>query len=132
MASPRQCRLNQFADRSVCSNQNNFHRNSYLPALDLRHTAIDCQLEAGDVAAFVEARKSTAEAISSGVPVRPIGTLCTLLAPNSCACCSLRPILPKIGVAIGPGLNVLTRILRSFRSEVQLRAKDRTAAFVAA
>src|SRR5258708_7802971 len=57
MATTRQCRLNQFADRSVCSNQNNFHRNSFLPALDLCHTAIDCQLDAGDVTAFVRGQE---------------------------------------------------------------------------
>ena len=27
MASTRQCLLNQFADLSVCANQNNFHKN---------------------------------------------------------------------------------------------------------
>jgi AcrR family transcriptional regulator len=37
----------------------------------------------------------------------------------------------RIGVSIGPGLMALTRILRSFRSVVQLRANERTAAFVA-
>ena len=30
MASTRQCLLNQFADLSVCANQNNFHKNSIL------------------------------------------------------------------------------------------------------
>src|SRR6202035_2461557 len=29
MASTRQCLLNQFADLSVCANQNNFHKNSH-------------------------------------------------------------------------------------------------------
>src|ERR1700720_4939381 len=35
MASTRQCLLNQFADLSVCANQNNFHKNSVLVS-DLR------------------------------------------------------------------------------------------------
>src|ERR1700686_915710 len=35
MASNRQCLLNQFADLSVCANQNNFHKNSILVS-DLR------------------------------------------------------------------------------------------------
>ncbi len=35
------------------------------------------------------------------------------------------------GLAIGPGLSALTRILRSLRSVVHVRANDRTAAFVA-
>ena len=36
-----------------------------------------------------------------------------------------------MGVSMGPGLTALTRILRSFNSDVQVRAKERTAAFVA-
>src|SRR4029077_4733925 len=35
MASARQCLLNQFADLSVCANQNNLHKNSILVS-DLR------------------------------------------------------------------------------------------------
>ena len=35
------------------------------------------------------------------------------------------------GVAMGPGLRVLTRILRALRSTVHVRANERTAAFVA-
>src|SRR6266446_4894261 len=35
MASTRQCLLNQFADRSVCANQNNFHKNFVRPAWGL-------------------------------------------------------------------------------------------------
>src|ERR1700694_5089180 len=35
MATTRQCLLNQFADLSVCTNQNNFHKNSILVS-DLR------------------------------------------------------------------------------------------------
>src|ERR1700676_4528581 len=35
MASTRQCLLNQFADLSVCANQNNFHKNPILVS-DLR------------------------------------------------------------------------------------------------
>ena len=39
--------------------------------------------------------------------------------------------IARPGVSIGPGLMALTRILRCFRSTVQPRAKDRTAALVA-
>src|SRR5260370_14630277 len=49
-------------------------------------------------------------------------------APN---CSWLKPILPKIGVSIGPGLIALTRILRPLRSEVHDRANERTAALLA-
>src|SRR5712692_4666435 len=37
----------------------------------------------------------------------------------------------KAGVSVGPGLTALTRIRRSLRSAVQVRAKERMAAFVA-
>jgi hypothetical protein len=41
-------------------------------------------------------------------------------------------VKPSIaGVSIGPGLIALTRIFRAFRSLVQERAKERTAALVA-
>src|SRR4029077_13646254 len=41
------------------------------------------------------------------------------------------PRLSIAGVSIGPGLIAFTRIFRAFRSAVQVRAKDRTAALVA-
>src|ERR1700720_2158248 len=78
-----------------------------------------------------EARKTAALAISSGVPKRPIGTLLTILA-NICwpagPDCASRSYA---GVLIGPGLSAFTRIFRSFKSIVQVRANDRTAALVA-
>jgi hypothetical protein len=43
----------------------------------------------------------------------------------------LAKFIVTIGVAIGPGLTALTRILRFFRSTVQERANDRIAALVA-
>src|SRR5580704_14192248 len=60
-----------------------------------------------------EARKETALAISSEVPRRPMGTALTMAALNWAVC------------------SALARILRSLRSRVQLRAKERRAAFVA-
>jgi hypothetical protein len=42
------------------------------------------------------------------------------------------PVLPKIGVTIGPGATVFTRMPRSANSEAAVRAKERKAAFVAA
>ena len=78
-----------------------------------------------------EARKETALAISSGVPMRPMGTplmspaLSWAVSPTVC------PRRSMAGVSMGPGLTTLTRILRSLRSTVQLRAKERRAALVA-
>jgi hypothetical protein len=40
-------------------------------------------------------------------------------------------ILAPIGVSVGPGLKLFTRIRRCFRSLVQLRANDRMVALVA-
>src|SRR5271169_95098 len=78
-----------------------------------------------------EARKTAPLAISSGVPSRPNGTLATRLAVNCLLSSSLCPSPLRPGVLIGPGLIALTRIFRSLRSTVQVRANDRTAALLA-
>src|SRR6202041_3705311 len=78
-----------------------------------------------------EARKTAALAISSGVPNRPIGTRFTML---SSICLPTGPDCARrsyAGVLIGPGLTAFTRIFRSFKSIVHVRANDRTAALVA-
>jgi hypothetical protein len=43
----------------------------------------------------------------------------------------MSPIFSWAGVSIKPRLTALTRMPRPFRSEDQVRAKERTAAFVA-
>src|SRR6202451_4230349 len=73
-----------------------------------------------------DARYSAALATSSGFPMRPIGMVDTIRAITS-ADCRLAS-----GVSIGPGLTTFERIRRSFRSVVQVRAKDRIAALLAA
>src|SRR3981189_2451802 len=80
-----------------------------------------------------EARNVTAAAISSGLPLRPMG-ICEANWAAACPACSgVRPVVvSKAGVSIGPGLIVFTRILRSFSSRVQAREKLRTAALLAA
>jgi len=40
-------------------------------------------------------------------------------------------VLLNTDVSVGPGLTAFTQILRSFKSTIQQRAKERTAAFVA-
>jgi hypothetical protein len=72
-----------------------------------------------------EARNNTALAISSGSPMRPIGMVDTIRAMASVGCPSIT------GVSVGPGLITFERIWRSLRSEVQVRTKERRAAFVA-
>src|SRR6266404_392614 len=72
-----------------------------------------------------DARKSAALAISSGEPMRPIGTVDTIRAIASEDSRSDR------GVLMGPGLKTFVRTRRSFRSVVQVRANERRAALVA-
>src|SRR3984885_15995908 len=78
-----------------------------------------------------DARNTPALAISSDVPMRPIGTEDTRPAVICWSWSGFwaKPLTP--GVSIGPGLTAFTRILRSFRSFVHERANDRTAALVA-
>ena len=70
-----------------------------------------------------DARKTAACAVSAGEPIRPSG----IIAINLSLAASV--ILLAIGVSVGPGLRLFTRIRRCRRSEVQLRANDLTAAF---
>src|SRR3984957_10009730 len=72
-----------------------------------------------------EARNTATLAISSALPMRPIGILATIWAM---ACFGSGA---KIGVSIVPGLMTLARILRFLSSNVQVRTKDRIAALLA-
>src|ERR1700690_54834 len=72
-----------------------------------------------------EARNTATLAISSALPMRPIGMLATIWAM---ACFGSGA---KIGVSIVPGLITLARILRSLSSSVQVRTKERMAALLA-
>src|ERR1700719_3817095 len=64
MASTRQCLLNQFADLSVCANQNNFHENSILIS-DLRISLFTFNL-AGQSASSVEHLPSNPASVGRG------------------------------------------------------------------
>src|SRR6202521_6344426 len=80
MASTRQCFLNQFANCSVCANQNNFHKNSILVS-DLRIYLFTFNLGANPPVvsstcpvtqrASGEARNATTSATLDVVPSRP-------------------------------------------------------------
>ena len=82
-----------------------------------------------------DARNETTFATSSGVPIRPNGTLDIILVLTCSVSFSLgakpltNPLRP--GVSIGPGLMALTRIFLCFSSFAQERVNDRTTALVA-
>src|SRR5271155_6021768 len=77
-----------------------------------------------------QAKKRAVDAISSDRPKRARGTMLAIATRIPFTWSSGNPIFPMMGVSIGPGLRQLTRILRSFRSVVQVRANERTAALV--
>src|SRR3989441_1142426 len=81
--------------------------------------------------ASCDAKNATALATSSGCPNLFIGTFATTSFTNSSTASFGSPVLPKIGVTIGPGATVFTRMPRPANSAAAVRAKERSAAFVA-
>src|SRR5712664_69292 len=81
--------------------------------------------------ASCEARNATTPATSSGCPNRFIGTLSIIPFANSSMASFDSPVLPKMGVTIGPGATVFTRIPRPTNSAAAVLAKERSAALVA-
>src|ERR1700730_4731043 len=73
-----------------------------------------------------DARNNATFATSSGSPMRPIGMVDTIRAMTSEDC------RLASGVLIGPGLTTFERIRRSFKSVVQVRTNERSAALLAA
>src|ERR1700692_719387 len=69
MTSTRQCLLNQFADLSVCANQNNFHKNSIFVS-DLRIYLFTFNL-GGQSASSVEHLPSNPAACAQPFPSPP-------------------------------------------------------------
>ncbi len=91
-----------------------------------------------------DARNTTALAISLAVPGLPSGILsdimfkrCSPGLPSRILSdimfkrCSPAALPCHAGVSINPGLTAFTRMRRSFKSVVHVRANERTAAFVA-
>ena len=74
-----------------------------------------------------DARNTTALAISLAVPGLPSGILSDIMFKR----CSPAALPCHAGVSINPGLTAFTRMRRSFKSVVHVRANERTAAFVA-
>src|ERR1051326_989331 len=73
----------------------------------------------------------TALATSAGAPKRFIGTRASMLWANASVASFGRPMRPKIGVVMGPGLTAFTRIPRDNRSADKVLASERTAALAA-
>src|ERR1700736_2148253 len=81
--------------------------------------------------ASCEAKNATAPATSSGCPKRPIGILETTSSANLSTASFDSPVLPRIGVTIGPGATAFTRMPRPASSLAAVLARERSAAFVA-
>jgi hypothetical protein len=112
------------------------------PGLESKNVILKNALEMSDEFALIlerlrtrdfspTARNTTALATSSGVPNLPSGTALEICVRRCSptpeeASKSLNP-----GVSINPGLIAFTRMPRTFRSVVHVRANERTAAFVA-
>src|ERR671918_2640774 len=78
-----------------------------------------------------DARNATVAATSSGCPKRFIGTFSRICFANSSTASCDRPVRPKIGVTIGPGATVLTRMPRPTSSAAAVRSTEPNAALVA-
>ena len=100
-----------------------------------RGSAIHYQLDRVDVGGIVDARKSTALAISSGSPQRPCGTAeeknFANLAESSAEAAARGPRF-QMGVLIAPGATTFTRMLRGARSAAMQRAIETRPPLVAA
>src|SRR6202140_4903504 len=115
MASTRQCLLNQFADLSVCANQNNFHKNSILVS-DLRIYLFTFNLGANPPVlastcpvtqrASGEARNATTSATSDVVPSRPSGVRATIPFTASSPIRAVAAL--SIAVSTRPGATAFT------------------------
>src|SRR3989454_546480 len=78
-----------------------------------------------------DARNTTAFAISSGVPNLPSGTVLEIIFKRCWPVSEETSRSFSPGVSVAPGLTAFTRMRRSLRSVVNVRAKERTAALVA-
>jgi hypothetical protein len=81
--------------------------------------------------ASCEAKKATVAATSSGCPNRFMGTLSTISFAKSSTASFGSPVLTKMGVTIGPGATVFTRMPRPASSAAAVLARERRAALVA-
>jgi len=98
---------------------------------DLSQPAVYVDLDTGDVRRILRGQNATVEGTSSGCPNRFIGTFATISFANSSMASFGSPVLSKIGVTIGPGATVFTRMPRPASSAAAVRAKERNAALVA-
>src|ERR1700722_12310523 len=114
MASTRQCLLNQFADLSVCANQNNFHKNSILVS-DLRIYLFTFNLGGQSASsgehlpsnpASVGRRNATTSATLDVVPSRPSGVRATIPFTASSPIRAVAAL--SIAVSTRPGATAFT------------------------
>jgi hypothetical protein len=80
----------------------------------------------------LDARKSTALAISSASPQRPSGMVEAMRLAASPDSSAGRPLRAQIGVFVAPGATTLTRMLRGARSPAIERDIARMPALLAA
>src|ERR1700692_4871148 len=115
MASTRQCLLNQFADLSVCANQNNFHKNSIFVS-DLRIYLFTFNL-GGQSASSVEhspsnpasggpGEEATTSATLDVIPSRPSGVPATIPFIASSPIRAVAAL--SIAVSTSPGATAFT------------------------
>ena len=99
--------------------------------LHLCNAAIHKQFRSRDVAAVVGGEKHHGLGDLMGFPSLPSGTVLKSICQrcSSASAEAIRSFSP--GVSMKPGLTAFTRMRRSFKSVVQVRANERTAAFVA-
>src|SRR4051812_37421778 len=77
-----------------------------------------------------DARNSTVLATSSGLPKRPSGMVCEILASSATLASGVGAVRSQIGVVVPPGETTLTRILRGDSSDAITRAIARTPALL--
>jgi len=103
------------------------------PRLDLPQPAVDGISAPVMKDASCDARNATVPAISSGCPIRFIGTMEIKPLSISSIVSLESPVRANpAGVSIGPGLTAFTRMPRSTSSAAIDRVNERSAAFVAA
>jgi hypothetical protein len=98
---------------------------------DLSVTAVYVNFHAGDVRGILRSQERHRACHFLGRPNRFIGTLETTSFANSSKASFDSPVLPKIGVTIGPGATAFTRMPRPASSAAAVLARERSAAFVA-
>jgi hypothetical protein len=94
-----------------------------LNGLHLCEAAIHERFRSRDIAAVVGCENITAFAISSAVPNLPSETVLEIIFARCSPVCEETSRSLSPGVSMKPGLTAFTRMRRSFKSVVNVRAK---------